>query len=450
MRISYILLPDIIEAIEEKDFKSLKALVQNLHPFDIAEIVEDLEPTKSILILRLLDSEKCSDVLTYLEGYKLEEIIKSFPDKQLIELFEEIDDDDKVALFEELPPSLVQKIISILPKEEKETALKLLNYPENSCGRIMNTDFISIDEEKTINEVLNIIRDSDISDESLVSIFVISKDGKLKGYAKLTAIVRSSEQVKLGNISENIVSVSAYEDRKVAASLMKDYDLLILPVVDKENRILGVITIDDVVDVLEEQATEEIYKFVGLVDPEAKYFMLSYKDKILKRLPAIFIMIVLGNLSGFVLNSFEELIAHLTILTFFLPNLANTTGIIGSQASALTIRAIATGEIERSLRAFFKLFWNEFSTTLLISLMIAIAMFIIALIRGDFFIKLAIVVSLSSIVSSLVANTFGFLTPIVLRKFRIDPAGASVPLITTLGDIITYTTYFTLAKIILF
>jgi magnesium transporter len=450
LRISQLLLPEIIEAIEEKDFKSLKVLVQNLHPFDIAEIIEDLEPSKAVIILRLLDSEKCSDVITYLEGYKLEEIIKTFSDKQLLEIFEEIDDDDKIALFEELPPALVQKIISILPKEERDIALKLLNYPEDSCGRIMNTEFLAIEENVTIEQALEIIRSSDISDEALLGIFIISKDNKLKGYAKLTKIVRSDKNLKLSDISENILYVSAYDKREIAAQIMKNYDLLILPVVDKENRILGIITIDDVMDVMEEEATEDIYRFVGLVDPEAKYFELSYKDKVLKRIPAIFIMIVLGNFSGWVLNSFDKIIAHLTVLTFFLPNLANTTGIIGSQASAFTIRAIATGEIERNLRAFLKFFWREFSTILLISIFVALGMFIIALFRGNFYINLAFVVSLSSIISCIVANTFGFITPIILRKMNIDPAGVGIPLITTIGDIITYTAYFTLASLILF
>jgi magnesium transporter len=256
--------------------------------------------------------------------------------------------------------------------------------------------------------------------------------------------------MKLSEISENIISVSAYDDREIAAKIMKDYDLLVLPVVDKENRMLGVITIDDVVDIIEEEATEDIYRFVGLVDPEARYFDLSYKEKILKRLPAIILMVILGNISGFVLNSYEKIIAHLTILTFFLPNLANTTGIIGSQASAFTIRAIATGEIERSLRAFLKLFFKEFSTILIISTIIALGMFIIALLRGDFYIKLALVVALTSIISSIIANTFGFITPIILRKMNIDPAGTDIPLITTIGDALTYSTYFTLAKIILF
>ncbi len=450
MRISQLLLPEIIEAINEKDFKSLKALLQSLHPFDIAEIIENLEPNKAVLILKLLGSERCSDTITYVKSEKLEWIIRSFSDNEIISIFENIDDDDKIALFEELPPSLVQKIISILPKEEKEIALKLLNYPENSCGRVMNTNFLAIEENKTIKEAIEIIRNSDISDEALVSIFITSKEGKLKGYTKLTRIVRSDESLRLYEILEEIVSVSAYENREIAARIMKDYDLLVLPIVDKENRILGVITIDDVMDIIEEEATEEVYRFVGLIDPEAKYFSLSYKEKILKRLPAIIAMIILGNLSGFVLNSFDQLIAHLTVLTFFLPNLANTTGIIGSQASAFTIRAIATGEIDRNLKYALYYFIKEFSTILIIAIIIALGMFLIAIVRGNFFIKLAIVVALASVISAIVANIFGFLMPLFLRRFNVDPAGTSVPLITTIGDVITYTTYFTLAKIILF
>ncbi len=450
MRISQLLLPEIIEAINEKDFKSLKALLQSLHSFDIAEIIENLEPNKAVLILKLLGSERCSDTITYVKSEKLEWIIRSFSDNEIISIFENIDDDDKIALFEELPPSLVQKIISILPKEEKEIALKLLNYPENSCGRVMNTNFLAIEENKTIKEAIEIIRNSDISDEALVSIFITSKEGKLKGYTKLTRIVRSDESLRLYEILEEIVSVSAYENREIAARIMKDYDLLVLPIVDKENRILGVITIDDVMDIIEEEATAEVYRFVGLIDPEAKYFSLSYKEKILKRLPAIIAMIILGNLSGFVLNSFDQLIAHLTVLTFFLPNLANTTGIIGSQASAFTIRAIATGEIDRNLKYALYYFIKEFSTILIIAIIIALGMFLIAIVRGNFFIKLAIVVALASVISAIVANIFGFLMPLFLRRFNVDPAGTSVPLITTIGDVITYTTYFTLAKIILF
>jgi magnesium transporter len=449
MNIVQLLIPDIKELIRNREFEGIKLLSKDLYPAEIADLIENLETHEAIIVLRLLDTERAAEVLSRFEGENLEKILKGFSDSHLAEIFEEMDPDDRTALFEELPPQMVRSIISLLPKEDREIALKILNYPENSCGRRMSTDFAYCLDTDTVGEVLENLKKADISDELMLNIYVLDKNQNLKGFAPLTKLIKYEPQEKIINLVEPTPTVSVYDSAELAAKIISDYDLFALPVVDKGGRLVGIITADDVIDIIQESASEDIYRILGMIDPEAKYFVQSLWERFWKRFIPVVIMIILGNISGWVIHSFESIIAHITILVFFIPNLANTTGIIGSQSSVFTIRAIATGEIERSFRGLFKVFLRELSTVMLLALAVGFGMFIIALIRGGFWVKLALVVSLSAMVSCTTAALVGIILPMVLRKMNIDPAGADVPFITTLGDVITYATYFSLAKIIL-
>ncbi|MEO0139579.1 MAG: magnesium transporter [candidate division WOR-3 bacterium] len=449
MNIVNLLLPEIKEHIRTKEFEAIKLLLNELHPAEIADIIENLETSEAIILLRLLNTEKAAEVLSLFEGPNLEKILKGFTDEQLAKIVEEMDPDDRTALFEELPPQMVRTIISLLPGEERDIALRVLNYPENSAGRYMSTDFVSCYDDDTVGDVINKLRGLDISDELMLNIYVLGKNDVLKGYVKLTKLIKHDSNERIINLVESTPTVSAYDDIKLATKIISDYDLFALPVVDKGNRLLGIITVDDILDVVEESASEEIYRVVGMIDPEARYFTQSLKERFLKRFLPLVVMIILGNVSGWVLHSFESVIAHIPILVFFLPNLANTTGIIGSQSSVFTIRAIATGEIERSFRGFLNVFFKEFATVIFLAFAVGFGMFLISLIRGNFWLKLAFVVGTASAVSCITAATVGIILPLILRSLRIDPAGADVPFITTFGDAITYSTYFILAKVII-
>jgi|GEM_PF-764799 Mg2+ transporter (mgtE) len=449
MNILYLLLPDIKELIRNREFEGIKRLINDLYPAEIANLIENLETHEAIIILRLLDTEKAAEVLSLFEGENLEKILRGFSDSQLAEIFEEMDPDDRIALFEELPPQMVRSIISLLSKEDREIALKILNYPENSCGRRMSTEFAYCLDVDKVGDVLEKLRKEDISDELMLNVYVLDKNHNLKGFVPLTKLIKYDPQERIINLVEPTPTVSVYDSAELAARIISEYDLFALPVVDKGGRLVGIITADDVIDIIQESTSEDIYRMVGMIDPEAKYFVQPLWERFWKRFIPVVIMIILGNLSGWVIHSFESIIAHITILVFFIPNLANTTGIIGSQSSVFTIRAIATGEIERSFRGLSKVFLKEFVTVMLLALAVGFGMFMIALIRGGFWMKLALVVGISAMVSCTTAAIVGIILPMLLRKMNIDPAGADVPFITTIGDVITYATYFSLAKLIL-
>ncbi len=449
MNIVKLLLPDIRELIKNKEFEGIKRLINELYPAEIADLIENLETHEAIIVLRLLDTEKAAEVLSLFEGENVEKILRGFSDSQLAEIFEEMDPDDRIALFEELPPHMVRSIISLLPKEDREIALKILNYPENSCGRRMSTDFAYCFDDDTVGEVLEKLRKSEISDELMLNVYILDKNQNLKGFVPLTKLIKHDSHEKIIKLVEPTPMVSVYDSVELAAKIISDYDLFALPVVDKGGRLVGIITADDVIDIIQESTSEDIYRIVGMIDPEAKYFVQPLWNRFWKRIIPVIIMMILGNFSGWVIHSFESVIAQVTILVFFIPNLANTTGIIGSQSSVFTIRAIATGEIERSFRGIFGVFLREVITVMLLALAVGFGMFIIALIRGSFWVKLALVVGLSAMVSCTIAALFGIILPIILRKMNIDPAGADVPFITTMGDVITYATYFSLAKLLI-
>jgi len=329
------LLPDIKQLIQNREFKGVKQLLIELYPVEIADLIENLETSEAIVVLRLLDTEKAAEVLSVFEGSNLEKILEGFSDSQLAEIFEEMDPDDRTTLFEELPPQMVVAIISHLSKEDRENALKILNYPENSCGRRMSTDFVSSIDSDTVKQVLEKLKKMDISDELMLNIYVLDKKQNLKGFVPLTKLIKYNLREKISSLVESTPKVSVYDDVEVAARI---------------------ITADDIIDIIQDSASEDIYRAVGMIDPEAKYFVQPLWERFWKRFIPVVIMIILGNISGWVINSFEEIIAHLTMLVFFIPNLANTTGIIGSQSSVFTIRAIATGEIERNFHGLFKSF----------------------------------------------------------------------------------------------
>jgi len=449
MNIVQFLLLDIKQLIQNREFKGVKQLLIELYPAEIADLIENLETSEAIVVLRLLDTEKAAEVLSVFEGSNLEKILKGFSDSQLAEIFEEMDPDDRTTLFEELPPQMVVAIISHLSKEDRENALKILNYPENSCGRRMSTDFVSSIDSDTVKQVIEKLKKMDISDELMLNIYVLDKKQNLKGFVPLTKLIKYNLREKISSLVESTPKVSVYDDVEVAARIISDYDLFAIPVVDKAGRLVGIITADDIIDIIQDSASEDIYRAVGMIDPEAKYFVQPLWERFWKRFIPVVIMIILGNISGWFINRFEDIIAHLTMLVFFIPNLANTTGIIGSQSSVFTIRAIATGEIERNFHGLFKVFYKELITVILLAFAVGLGMFLIALIRGEFWIKLAVVVSLSAMVSCITAAVVGIILPMILRNLNIDPAGSDVPFITTIGDVITYSTYFSLAILIL-
>ncbi len=449
LRIALAFLPEIRELLKNREFKSLKLLLSELHPAEIEDIISELKPSEAVLLLKLLPPEKAAEVISNLHTHNIDKIISGFSDKQLLEIIEEMDDDDRTALFEELPPDLVRKILSLLPPEEREVALTLLNYPEDSCGRLMNTEFVALNRNIPVKKALEELRKSDYPDEVLLTIYAVDDAHRLRGQVKLTRLVKSDEDVPIGKLAEKVPFVSAYDPAWKAARIMADYDLLAIPVVDNANRMLGVITIDDVVDVIVEESTEDFLKFAAVSDPEDNYFLLPVWERVKKRLPWLAGLALLANVSSLIIGAYSDVLKEAVILAAFIPILNGTAGNTGSQCASFVIRALATGEITLNVREVMKLWMKE-----MVGVLLGLALPLSLIAGGSAFFRtrdpvITAVVALTMVVAVLVANTIGFFLPLIAKRLGIDPASISAPLNATLNDALTLTLYFTISRVIL-
>lgn len=451
LSIKEFIVPEIKELIRSGNLQGLKEFLTQFHPVDILEAFEDLSDVEKAIIFRVLPKDYAAEILSEMNPEDVERLVKNLTDDEVISIFENMDPDDRVELLDELPAEIARKILSSLSPEERRKTVILLNYPEGSCGRIMNPEFVEIHKGATCGQALKkLIREAkDLPDEVLYQLYVVDDNRYLNGILEIIDLIKSDQNTPVEKIMLFPHFVYAHDDQEEAARIMKEYNLIALPVVDSENKLLGVITIDDIVDIIEEEATEDMYKFAGVVAPEDQYFRLPQIEKLKKRLPTIIAMLILGNLSGMILNYFQNELAKLIILSFFIPNLMNTTGVMGAQSATFAIRAIATGEFELNLKAFLRYFVKELTTSLLIAIIVGLGMSIIAYLREPSFYALALVVSSAIMISAIVANMVGFTLPFVVKKLGWDPATISAPLITTLGDVITLTSYFLMAKLLL-
>ncbi len=451
LAIKRFIVPEIKELIHQGNLQGLRKFLTQFHPIDILDSFEELSDIEKAIIFRVLPKEYAAEILSEMDPDEVEKLVKKLTDDEVIEIFESMDPDDRAELLDELPAEIARKILSSLSPEERRKTIILLNYPEDSCGRIMTPEFVEVQRGTTCGNALKkLIREAKhLPDEVLYQVYVVDDKKHLNGILELIDLIKSDKDTPVDDVMIFPHFVYAHDDQEEAARIIKEYNLIALPVVDSENKLLGVITIDDIVDIIEEEATEDMYKFAGVVDPEDQYFRLSQMEKLAKRLPTIIAMLILGNISGMILNYFQNELAKLIVLSFFIPNLMNTTGVMGAQSATFAIRAIATGEFELNLKAFLKYFMKELTTSLLIAIIVGLGMSIIAYLREPSFLPLAFVVSSAIMISAIVANMVGFTLPFLVKKLGWDPASISAPLITTLGDVITLTSYFLMAKIIL-
>ncbi len=449
MNIAHLLIPEIKEHIKRGELAPIKTLLSELHPAEISDIIENLNTHEAILVLRLLDSKKMADVLSLFEGPNIDKILKGFSDEQIANIIQQMDPDDRTCLFEELPPETVRRILSLLPYEKRRVALQILNYPENSSGRFISTDFAWCYHTDKVSQVLNKLKLMDISDELMLNIYVLDEKQKLKGYVKLPRLIKADENVSIINIIEPTPSVSVYEPVEVAAKIIADYDLYAIPVVDKDNRLVGIITIDDIVDVISEEAEEDIQKLMAIEPVEDRYFMIDTFSRVRKRVVWLVLLLVMENFAAQILHSYEEQLKKFTILATFIPMLMAAGGNVGSQSATLTVRAMATGEINLGFKEILTVILKEGLAIIIMAFILGLVGVLNALFRGtNAFIALSLGLSLFVIV--VVSNYLGMFLPFIARKlFNIDPATISSPLIATISDATSLFIYFTISSLLI-
>lgn len=439
--------PELKELIETKNLKGLSLILRELHPADIADIIRELEPTERVITLRVLDKTKIAEVFSLLDPEEEEEMLEYFTEHRAKGILLEMSPDDRTQLLDELPASVVKRLLTLFPVEEREEANILLNYPPESAGRVMTTEYVDLGTEITVSEALEHIRKTGPDRETIYTCYAINENRVLCGVVSLKDIILAKPDQKISQImNENVYKVNTTDDQEEAARAIQKYDFLSLPVVDSENRLVGIITVDDILDIVEEEATEDFHKMAAIQLPEERYFRAGYFKQLSGRVVWLFVLVLAATISGKVLQNYSLALSSIIALAYFIPMLMGAGGNIGSQSSTLVIRALATGEL--TLKQWWKVLVREACAGLVIGAVLGTTAFLIAIfLLQNTMLGITVGVSVATVVT--VGNLAGAATPLIFSYLRLDPAIVSAPLITTIIDVTGIIIYFEIARRIL-
>ena len=431
-----------IELLEKRDFKTLKNTLEIMNAVDIALLLSNLEDKERAFAFRLIPKDKAADVFSNMSNPIQSYLVKIFTEKELRELLDNLYMDDTVDLLEELPANLVTRILHTVSSDKRDLINQLLKFPENSAGSIMTTEYVSLKKTMTIKETMKHIKEVGIHKETIYTCYVL-ENRRLIGIVSAKDLMTLDDNTFIQDIMETeIISVGTHTDQEETARLFSKYDLLALPVVDLDNRMVGIITVDDAMDVMVDEATEDI-SIMGAVNPSEKtYFETSVFSHAKNRFLWLLILMLSSTITGTIITQYENAFAAIPLLVSFIPMLMDTGGNCGSQSSTLIIRGLALDEIR--FKDIFRVIFKEFRVALLVSLGLA-------LVNGlRFFImykdlKLAVVIGLSLICTVILSKIIGCILPLFAKKINLDPAIMAAPLITTLVDTCSIIIYFTIA-----
>ena len=387
-------------------------------------------------------------MFSYLDKKSQQKIIELITDNELKDIIENLFLDDTVDIIEELPANIVGKVILNTSLEKRQLINQFLKYKEDSAGAIMTIEFVDFKEQMTIKEAINHTRKIGINKESLDNCFIINKERVLKGVISLKDLILSNEEMLVSQVMDtNIVSVKTSEDQENVAALFKTYDLLSMPVVDNENRLVGIITVDDIVDIIEQENTEDFQKMAGIEPNEEPYLKTPILKLAKNRIIWLLVLMISATFTGAIIQGFEEVLQSVVILASFIPMLMDTGGNSGSQSSTLIIRGLALGEI--TTKDFFKVIFKEFRVSIVVATVLAVVNFLRLYIFTSADIMISFTVCISLFFTVVLAKVVGGILPIISKKLNLDPAIMASPLITTIVDAFALIVYFGFAKIFL-
>ena len=435
---------DVIrELLYNKNYQELKKYLKDLNSVDISTLFDELSQEEIIKVYRLLAKEEAAEVFAELDSDIQEKLINVFTDKEMKQVLDELYMDDTVDLIEEMPSNIVKRILKHIDKEDRKTINKLLQYPDDSAGSMMTTEFIDIKENMTVEEALEEVKKEATKTESIYTCYVLTLTRKIVGVVKLKDLLLAKLDEKISDLMDkNYISIQTLEDQENVAKMFDKYDEYALPVVDNEERLVGIITIDDAMDIMREEAEEDFEKMAAIIPSEEAYLKMPIYKHILHRIGWLLILMFSAILTGSVLEHYESAFATMPILVTFIPMIMGTGGNSGSQSSTIMIRAMATEEVE--LKDWLKALWKEIRIGLLVGLGLFVVNSIRIMIQYQD-LELCLVLGLTLIATVLVSKSIGCLLPIFVKKIKLDPAVVAAPIITTLVDLCSIIIYFQIA-----
>ncbi len=450
-----LLQPEIRELIDSKNFAVLKDVFSNWTAADLAELLSELDEDEQPVIFRLLPRELSAQTFEHLNFDAQTNLMANLGKKMVAGILNEMSPDDRTALLEELPGKLLNNMLALLSKEERDMAKTLLGYPENSVGRLMTPDYISVRENLSVSQVLDYIRKKGHDSETLNVIYVIDNRGYLKAEIKIRQLLLAHPRKKVSEIMDaNFPALSVLDDQEKAVFHFKKYDVYALPVLDSEGVLLGIVTVDDVLDVVEEEVTEDIQKMGGMEALEDPYMEEPILRLTRKRAGWLVVLFLGELLTATAMSYFEEEIARAVVLALFLPLIISSGGNSGSQASTLVIRSMAIGEI--SLRDWWRVLYREIASGLMLGFILGAVGFLrVALwhrifgVYGEHWFPVGVTLSITLLGVVMWGTIIGAMLPFILKRFKLDPATSSAPFVATIVDVIGLLIYFNVAYLIL-
>ena len=441
------MLEEVKVMIEERKFSKLKKYLEDINSADIPCLFDELKDEQIILIYRLLSKDAAAEVFVELEADLQEKLISYFTDKELKAVIDELYMDDTVDLIEEMPANVVKRILKYISKDERKIINELLMYPEDSAGSIMTTEFIDLKENMLVEDAFNEIKKDCVNKETIYHCYVLTLTRKIVGVIDLKTILLANPKSKIKEImDENVIKIDTHDDKEEVAKMFDKYDEFALPVVDNEDRLVGIITVDDAIDVMQEETEEDFEKMAAVTPSENTYLKTSVIEHTKNRIIWLLVLMLSSAFTGMVLTSYENAFAAIPLLVSFIPMIMGTGGNCGSQASTLVIRGMAVEEIK--LKDWLKVIWKEIR----VGFLVGIALFIVNLIRIYIQYKdllLCLVLGLTLIGTVIIAKLIGAILPMLAKKLKQDPAIMAAPFITTVVDLTSVMLYFQIATSLL-
>ncbi|AOT71686.1 magnesium transporter [Geosporobacter ferrireducens] len=438
----------IMELMQEKRFSDARRNVMDLNVVDIAEILEELDRNQAIILFRMLPKDTAVEVFAYLSNEQQLAIIDAITDREIKHIMDELYFDDMIDFLEEMPASIVKKILKNTKEEERILINQFLNYPENSAGSLMTIEYVGLKKEMTLREALDYIKRIALDKETVYTCYVTDANRKLEGIISLRKLVTNNEDKTVGEMmNTDVIYAHTHDDQETIVHLFKKYDLMAIPVVDKEERLTGIITIDDIVDVIEQENTEDFQRMAAMAPSEEEYLETSVFTLAKHRITWLLILMISATFTGNIIRRFEDVLSSVVVLAAFIPMLMDTGGNAGSQSSTLVIRGLALGDIK--LEDTLKVLWKELRVSTIVGIALAVINFLRIYYIEKVGMQIAVTVCVTMFVTVVLAKLVGGSLPIAARRMKLDPAIMASPLITTIVDAVALIVYFSMAAWIL-
>ena len=436
---------DIIYALlQEKKYQQIRDFFKTAQVADIAEFLDELDPKTALLLFRLLPKEIAADVFSYLSPDQQSEISMLVNERELTVILDDLYFDDKIDFLEEMPANVVKRILKNASETERRLINQFLNYPENSAGSLMTIELVDLKKEMMVPDALNRIRSTAPDKETIYTCYAIDAQRHLEGTVSLKDLVLAGQDKRVADIMQkDPICVHTHEDQEDIADLFKKYDLLSVPVVDQESRLVGIITIDDVVDVIERENTEDFHRMAALQPSTEDYLSAGIFSLARKRIAWLMILMVSATFTGYIIEHYEIALQSAVALAIFIPMLMDTGGNAGAQASTLVIRSIALGEV--AIEDIFRVIWKEIRVSVLVGTVMAVINFLRILYINQMEVGIALTVSITLLLTVVMAKVIGGILPLLAKQIKVDPAIMASPLITTIVDALALIIYFSLA-----